>query len=242
MNFKNLAISAIVIAGVAIFGVVMAAVFSDGSLFATEPSPEPSTAESTAEDPPLRDVVFPDPPEKLQTSFEFQPTGTAVQRSSTTTRAEPTTSNQGEVYSWEDGDRTLGVVLQPDLTVQENSSIDPDDIVVAKGVKDSIVQTQDQHDQDSLPVFRAKSGGGLMTLPGGVLLALDPEWDETAVEAFFARNNISTNLVSELDFIENGFFVETEPGFPSLELANALAAQDGVLISSPNWQAERELK
>ena len=34
--------------------------------------------------------------------------------------------------------------------------------------------------------------------------------------------------VSELDYVASGFFVETEPGFPSLDLANAQAAQDGV--------------
>ena len=81
-----------------------------------------------------------------------------------------------------------------------------------------------------------------MTLPGGVLLALDPEMDQTEVESFFSQNHISLDRVSELDFIENGFFVNTGPGFPSLELANQLANQDDVLISSPNWQAERELK
>ena len=59
-----------------------------------------------------------------------------------------------------------------------------------------------------------------MTLPGGILLALDSGWDNTKVQSFFSENNISTDRVSELEFIPNGFFVETEPGFPSLELAN----------------------
>ena len=59
--------------------------------------------------------------------------------------------------------------------------------------------------------------------------------DQSEVESFFSRNNISLDQVSELDFIENGFFVNTGPGFPSLELSNELADQDGVLISSPNW-------
>ena len=77
-----------------------------------------------------------------------------------------------------------------------------------------------------------------MTLPGGVLLALDPEWDGAMVNGFFARNNISKTRISELDYIPNGFFVRTKPGFPSLELANALAAQKGVLVSSPNWWRE----
>ena len=81
-----------------------------------------------------------------------------------------------------------------------------------------------------------------MTLPGGVLLALDPDWDEAQVEEFFSENGISSDEVSELEFIENGFLVETESGFPSLDLANDLAGQDGVRISSPNWSREIETK
>ena len=81
-----------------------------------------------------------------------------------------------------------------------------------------------------------------MTLPGGVILALEPEWDQATVESFLSRNGLSLEQTSELDFLDNGFFVETEPGFPSLELANALAGQDGVILSSPNWAREVELK
>ena len=74
-----------------------------------------------------------------------------------------------------------------------------------------------------------------MTLPGGVLLALDPEWDQARIDRFFSENGISKDSSSELNFIQNGFFIETGPGFPSLELANELAAMNGVVISSPNW-------
>ena len=110
--------------------------------------------------------------------------------------------------------------------------------MVAKAGGDSIVQKQAKHGQDARPVFRSESGGELMTLPGGVLLALDPEWDQARVETFFSQNGISADRTSELGFIENGFLVKTGPGFPSLELANALAGQDGVLVSSPNWWRE----
>ena len=44
--------------------------------------------------------------------------------------------------------------------------------------------------------------------------------------------------VSELSYAANGFFVETEPGFPSLDLANTRAGQEGVELSSPNWGRE----
>ena len=81
-----------------------------------------------------------------------------------------------------------------------------------------------------------------MTLPGGVLLALDPAWDQAMVDRFLAENGIPIASASELSFIENGFFIETGPGFWSLELANKLAAKDGVVISSPNWWREVQPK
>ena len=150
-------------------------------------------------------------------------------------------SQQGEVYTWQDGDRTLGAVLQDDLVVLDTASIKADDVVVVKGGDTSIVE-QRGGSGGSEPVFRSESGGELMTLPGGVLLALDPQWDQAQVDDFFDRNGISADRVSELGFIPNGFVVETEPGFPSLELANALADQDGVTVSSPNWWREVQAK
>ena len=150
-------------------------------------------------------------------------------------------SQQGEVYTWQDGDRTLGAVLQDDLVVQDTASIKADDVVVVKGGDTSIVE-QRGGSGGSEPVFRSESGGELMTLPGGILLALDPQWDQAQVDDFFDRNGISADRVSELGFIPNGFVVETEPGFPSLELANALADQDGVTVSSPNWWREVQAK
>ena len=148
---------------------------------------------------------------------------------------------QGEVYTWQDGDRTLGAVLQDDLVVQDTASIKADDVVVVKGGDTSIVE-QRGGSGGSEPVFRSESGGELMTLPGGILLALDTDWDQAQVDDFFDRNGISADRVSELDFIPNGFVVETDPGFPSLELANALAGLDGVTVSSPNWWQEVQTK
>ena len=89
------------------------------------------------------------------------------------------------------------------------------------------------------PVFRS-SAGALMTLPGGVILLLDGSWDQSRIDGFFAEQKIVRSRVTEQTFADNAFFVTTAPGFPSLELANALAGQDGVLISSPNWRREVE--
>ena len=154
----------------------------------------------------------------------------------------PTGPGQGAVYTYEDGDRTIRVILQGDLVVQETGADTPSDRVVRRAAGGNIVRKQSGDGGADLPVFRSASGGALMTLPGGVLLALDPEWDEAGVNRFFERNNIWKGRVSELDYIPNGFFVRTKPGFPSLELANALAAQKGVLLSSPNWWREVEAR
>ena len=151
-------------------------------------------------------------------------------------------AGQGTIYTWEDGDATMRVVLQDDLVVQETAANTMDDVVVVAGVRNSIVHRQPRHGQDALPVFRSESGGELMTLPGGVLLALDPEWDQGRIDRFFSENGISKDNASELNFIQNGFFIETGPGFPSLELANELAAMNGVVISSPNWWREVQPK
>ena len=153
-------------------------------------------------------------------------------------------ASQGMVYTWQDGDRTLKAVLQAAPVAQETETAAgaSEDHAVTKGEADSIVRKQSELGSGGQPVFRSESGGALMTLPGGVILALDPEWDQDAVEKFFSQNGISLERASELDFLDNGFFVETEPGFPSLELANALAGQEGVILSSPNWSREVELK
>ena len=148
----------------------------------------------------------------------------------------------GNVYTWRDGNRTMRAVLQEDLVAQSKSDNTPQDVIIAEGGGGSIVRKQYKHGSAAQPVFKSELGGGLMTLPGGVMLALDPEWDPTAVDKFFETNGIKPDQVSELSFLDNAFFVETDPGFPSLELANSLADKDGVAVSSPNWWRQLETK
>ena len=204
------------------------------------PTPTPTTVPVLTVNPAATPVL--EPPKNAEKPEKPQQLSTPPSRSALEAESQAKGSGQGTVYTWEDGDTTQRVVLQDDLVVQETAANTLDDVVVVEGVGDSIVRRQPRHDQDSLPVFRSESGGGLMTLPGGVLLALDPEWDQARVDGFFSENGISKDRTSELDFIENGFLVETEPGFPSLYLANDLAAMDGVIISSPNWWSEAQPK
>ena len=214
------AVAAVVILGAFAVGLIANAVL------ASEPEP----------DPPFFPRPGPDSKLTLVEEAVFQP-GTSGERSAI---GDP--SWQGTVYTWEDGDSNQRVVLQDGLVIQDNNAVNPDDEVIVKGLSESIVQKDTGEIVDSRPVFRSESGGELMTLPGGVLVALDPEWDEQQVQEFFAQNGISLDSVTALEFIENGFLVDTEPGFPSLELANELAAYDGVGIASPNWWREAQAK
>ncbi len=220
MKLSRLVIPTIAAIAMVLLGTLTYELVPTGLIVASEPTPIP--------------IELPELPDKSPPPTE---------RSTQATRSEATAAlDQGTVHTWEDGDRTMRVVLQGGLVVQKTAANTPEDVVVAEGAGDSVVRRQARHGPDARPVFRSESGGGLMTLPGGVLLALDPAWDDAQVGGFFSQNEIPAERVSELGFLRNGFLIETEPGFPSLELANALAGQEGVLISSPNWRTEVEAK
>ena len=137
----------------------------------------------------------------------------------------PQDSPDDGIYTWSDGERTFRVQLVP-------SETPPDD-------KDPYA---DRSPDDSADVtFRAVSGGAEMTLPGGVIVKLNPDWTRQKTDAFFKSNGIRPNEVRQLQLLDNTFFVETEPGLPSLQLANTLATQKGVVSSIPNWGSEVNL-
>ncbi len=235
MKFQMSATPVLIVAAVVLLAGALGAIVVTRGVLASEP----------AGTPPPTPLELPEPPDKLQVVSDSQPQAPApAANPPVVSRSEAAASldQGGDVYTWEDGDRTLNVVLQGDLVVQDSKDVAPDAEVVARGSADSIVRVKSANTEDSLPVFRSQSGGGLMTLPGGVLLSLDSEWDQDQVEGFFSKNGISMDQVEALGFLPNGFLVKTAPGFPSLELANSLAAQDGVEVSSPNWWTQFEAK
>ena len=256
MKLGRVVIPTVATVAVLILGIVTVALVARGVLAsepASDPDPTPTPAsvvDSSTESTPVPEVTvdLADTPREITLELpvlpdkSLSPKSQTAQRSTGAVRSEPPGQPEGKTYSWEDGDRTLNVVLQEDLVVQKTSEVTAADVVVSKRAVSSMVEKQTSPGSDTGPVFKSESGGELMTLPGGVLLALDPTWDETQVADFFSENGISADQVSELDFIENGFVVETGSGFPSLDLANELASHDGVLISSPNWSREVETK
>lgn len=140
------------------------------------------------------------------------------------TREAAAPATERRVYTWRDGDVTRRVWVEVEETAAQDGESALRDAVLPEGSPEL--------------VFYSESSGAPMTLPGGVLLVLDPEWTRDEVKSFFDRNEISGSDVSELGYLTNGFLVETASGLPSLNLANALARQQGVLLSSPNWLRE----
>ena len=206
---------------------------------------EPPDGATPEREPAIELIEDPAPAEPRETddgiaTGQGEPRTTVPQNQGAGRSLPPAT---GPWYTWEDGDRTMRVRLHTDLVVRTDGAVVPgDEILVATRAGTIVKQAGDASGGTrgaaggGSPVFRSESGG-LMLLPGGVLLILDPGWDEARTEAFFAHNRIRSDRVSELG-LPNWFLVDTEPGFPSLELANALAGQDGVEVSSPNWMTE----
>ena len=206
---------------------------------APTPTPTPEPTEAPAAGQPAVSTA------KLSGSARDapDPLATAVaQDSGLEAVARSIASNPGSVYTWQDGEHTRRVRLVPGFVVQRSAMNRADDVVLADDGVRSLVQRQDRHGAAAEPVFLAESGSGLMTLPGGALLALDPAWDEARINRFFSDNNIEWSRVTNQEFADNAFLVETAPGLPSLQLANALAVQAGVLISSPNWRQGSALR
>ena len=144
-------------------------------------------------------------------------------------------SAEGQVYTWADGDRTRRVRLQPGLTLVGAEETTSEEDIVRRHADGNIVKGETKKGEGQ-PVFSSESGA-LMTLPGGVLVILNPEWDRQRVNAFFRSHQIKMNRVSALG-LPNAYSIATDPGFPSLNLANTLARQEGVEVSSPNWWTE----
>ena len=160
--------------------------------------------------------------------------------------------HDGEPIEWHDGDRTLSVWVDPDLVLEfsEDGGTAGEVVLrstfgVVKRVESAVGVRGSASESDSKagthPVFRSDTGD-LMLLPGGVMVGLDPGWDDAAVEAFFSRNGITSKRRQPIEWLTNGFFVETEPGFASLTLANELAVLAGVEFSVPNWATPLETR
>ena len=161
-------------------------------------------------------------------------------------QAEVSESEEEEqYYTYMDGDTERYIVLRQDLVMErynpkQQGSMDklpPDAIIFDDGQRFRVVKKQSWHqegDDDLFPVFSSASGV-IMALPGDVLLVFDSGQSKQEIDAFFINKGIDLTRVSTMEYAEDIFIIKTEPGWPSLDLANALAESKQVIISTPNW-------
>ena len=195
MRMTRLAIPMAIITVLFVLGGVTA-----GLIWAMEqqaPRPAPTAPPEALVPPPeatpgakAQDVPTPTPMPMPMPERTTKPEPRTETLEETEASSEPESGGQGTVYTWHDGNRIRRVVLQTRPAVQETEAAasTTEDGVITQEDLDSIVRENPQRGSEVQPVFRSESGGELMTLQGGVVLALDPEWDRAAVESFFLRN------------------------------------------------------
>ncbi len=163
-----------------------------------------------------------------------------------TTQAEVSESEDEEqYYKYMDGDTERYIVLRQDLVMERYNpkqqdgadKLPPNAIILDDGERFRVVKKQSWHqegDDDLFPVFSSFSGV-VMALKGGVFLVFESKLSQQESNTFFAEYGIDLARVSLVDDMDGVFFIDTNPGLSSLELANKLAKAEQVIISVPNW-------
>ena len=216
---------------------------------------EPNIVQSARVVPTANDALPGQPvrgssePEQADTVLPVLPVPALEQ--STVGQEEPpprTGPHQEGLYYWRDGDRIVPVRIEGSVPpAGEPAGIGKwaaEDGAERSGADERQDHTGGRFTKapsdvgESAP--QVSVGGAEMSLPGGVLVVLDPAWSAGEIDAFFTANGIASERVSELGFTSNAFLVETAPGIAGLTLSNDLAVQDGVQLASPNWEMQVE--
>ena len=132
---------------------------------------------------------------------------------------------EGRQLFWRDGDRLIPVEMELDSPGEAESD-------------GALAKSDSRISRPHTGEHAVSVNGNTASLPGGVLLLLDPTWNDSDINGFLEANGIPPSAVSRRDFAKNALFIETPPGLRSLTLANTLATQYGVRLASPNWQME----
>lgn len=104
----------------------------------------------------------------------------------------------------------------------------------------SMISTKDTSDGVS-PVFHDDSAGGsVRALPGGVIVTLKSA--ATEADARAALQALGVQPVRRIGAMTNVWLVASDPGQPSLDLANRLFEGGQVEAAQPNWWRPHGLK
>ena len=137
---------------------------------------------------------------------------------------------------WYDGDQRRVLWSEPSLVADFSAR----SAKKSQIVKPSALAKGDPGRQS--PVFRERkeASSAPMALPGGVILRFDPAASTEQQRALMAKHGLQP--VRELGDGTGVWLMASEPGLPSLELANRLYESGDFAAASPNWWRPRALK
>lgn len=170
----------------------------------------------------------------------------------------PKAAPLSQSYTWYDGNKPRTVYLNPKLVAefdvadeaqsQVARTVDAKPVArkgvvriweVEGGAERAIASVRAATPRAEVsPVFHDNNtdAGRMRALTGNIIVYLDPQWGEVAVEQFLARNNLV--LVKKLEIGPNIFVVKDSPGLAALEKANALYQSGEVIAAFPEWWQE----
>lgn len=141
-------------------------------------------------------------------------------------------SNKDGAYTWYDGGvpRTVWIDKSHVAELPDNNAGPREGIRIVPA--DEARSRDATERSNTVPVFRdGPTGGRIRTIPGNIIVQLNPEWNAAQVAQW-----LRANALTEVHRMSNNFLViASPPGLPSLELANRLQESGTVVYAQPDW-------
>lgn len=167
-----------------------------------------------------------------------------------------------QAYAWYDGDREQQAWLNPRVVAEFNPG--PQGESAMKGAHSGARVLPTKHKQAVIRLWQLDntaetairslkashpqgnysavlhdgpaSTGRMRALPGNVIVYLDPQWGEAAVNNWLSTRKLE--IVKKLEIGPNIYVIKTGPGLEALETANALYRSGEVKAAFPDWWQE----
>jgi hypothetical protein len=165
-------------------------------------------------------------------------------------------------YVWYDGDREQQVWLNPQVVAEFNPGPQGESAMKSAHSGAKVLPTKhnqaavrlwqlDNAAETAIRNFKAShpqgnysavfhdgpaSTGPMRALPGNIIVYLDPQWNEAAVNNWL--NTRRLEIVKKLKIGPNIYVIKTGSGLEALETANALARSGEVKAAFPDWWQE----
>ncbi len=167
-----------------------------------------------------------------------------------------------QAYVWYDGDREQRVWLNPQIVAEFNPGAEGESAMKSANSGAKVLPMK--HSQAAVRLWRLNntvetamrslkashpqgkysavlhdgptSTGRMRALPGNVIVYLDPQWNQAAVNNWLSARKLE--IVKRLEIGPNIYVIKTGPGLEALEIANALYRSGEVKAAFPDWWQE----